>query len=144
MTFVLFQQPAPAKATPRIAPQAPTTPGTPVPATADLGALQSQLGELTIQHSGLKAQWEGLRRQLDNMLQSNPARPGIQQEWADVGSQVAQIEGQIAVVKARIEAKQGFPSAVVPPRTIRRGPDPDLIAGGSIALAMALILPLSI
>ena len=92
--------------------QAPATPRTPAPAPvlaqdADLGSLQTQLGELRVEHAGLKAQWDGLKSQLDNMLRNNPARPGVQQQWADVGVQLAKADGKIATLEARIALKQG-------------------------------------
>jgi hypothetical protein len=143
-----YQAPPALPKPPRTAPQVPgpaTGPAN-IPANADLGALQTQLGELTIQRAGLKAQWDGLRRQLDNMLQTNPARPGVAQEWADVGSQIAKVDGQIAELRARISLKQGaLPGAVVaPPPSGNRRPDPDMIVGGTFAVLMALVLPISI
>jgi len=131
--------------TPPVPPPA-APPMLPVPGT-DLGALTSQLAELSIQQAGLKAQWQGLRRQLDNMLQTNPARPGVQQEWANVGSQIAQVDGQIAAIRARIEQRQGGDAfTLVPPGNdgpMHRG-DPDLPIAGGIAIMLALILPLSV
>jgi hypothetical protein len=103
---------------PTIAP--PPPPSLPVlPQAADLGALQAQVGELNVQLAGLKAQWDGLRTQLDNMLRNNPARPGVQQQWADIGIQMAKVKGDIAVANARIAQLQGrpvgVPEIVVPP-----------------------------
>jgi hypothetical protein len=111
--------------------------------------MQSQLGELRIQQAGLRAQSSGLRRQLDNMLQSNPARPGVAQEWANVGVQLAQVDGAVAGLQARIAQKEGTPidrvsstGAPLPP--YRNIPDPDMVAGMSIGLLMMIGLPISI
>ena len=41
------------------------------------------------------------------MLRNNPARPGVQQQWADVGVQLAKVDGKIATLEARIALKQG-------------------------------------
>ena len=128
-------------------PAPPAPPATTVPlGGADLGALQAQLADLQVQQSALKAQWNGLKRQLDQMLQNNPARPGVQQEWANVGSQLAAVDGQVAALSARIAQKQGgnpgVPGIIINP-PIRRG-DPDLPIAGGIAIMLALILPLSI
>jgi hypothetical protein len=99
-------------------PQAPQAPTAPPPATpslpaplqgTDVASLQAQVGELRIQLSGLRAQWSGLQSQLNAMLRNNPARPGVQQQWADVGVQIAQTEGDIARLQARIALKQGLP-----------------------------------
>ena len=93
--------------------QAPAIPRTPAPGPvlaqdADLGSLQTQLGDLRVDRAGLKAQWDGLKSQLDNMLRNNPARPGVQrQQWANVGVQLATVDGKIATVEARIALKQG-------------------------------------
>lgn len=134
--------------TPPVPPTAPTLPQAAIPGTVDIAALQSQLAELTVQRAGLKAQWDGLRRQLDNMLQNNPARPGVQQEWANVGSQLASVDGQIAALRARIAQKQGGvvgPGGTVEnPNNFRPRGDPDLPIAGGIAIMLALILPLSI
>jgi hypothetical protein len=146
MMLTLIQQPAPAKAPPRVGVQAPVPPnGVARPPVADIGTLQAQLAELTVQQAGLRAQWDGLRRQLDNMLQTNPARPGVQQEWADVGVQLAQVDGQVAAVKARLSQLQGAPIGTPQTRSVgRRSPPPEMIVGGMIALSLAIVLPLSI
>src|SRR6185437_9690148 len=89
-------------------PTPPAPPGLPVAGT-DLASLQAQLADLQVQHSGLEAQWRGLRRQLDEMLQSNPARPGVVQQWADAGVQIANVEGKIAGLQARIAQAKGLP-----------------------------------
>lgn len=133
-------------------PQAPPPPGPPTPTPAvpagvtDLAALQGQLADLQIERTSLKAQWDGLRRQLESMLQTNPARPAVVKEWADVGSQMARVDGQIAAVEARIAQKQGAPigrpiTRINPPA---RQVDPDLPIAGGIAIMLALVLPLSI
>src|SRR5262245_43233256 len=87
-------------------PQAPAAPASPMVSApgqgADLATLQGQVRELQIQLSGLEAQWDGLHSQLDAMLKNNPARPGVQQKWADVGVEIAQVKGQIAYREARI------------------------------------------
>jgi hypothetical protein len=119
----------------------------PLPGTADLSALTAQLADLTVQRAGLKAQWDGLYRQLDRMLPTNPARPAIQQEWSQIGSQLAAMDGQIAAINARIQQKAGRPIGIAETRDQpagRGGPDPDLAVAGGIAIMLALILPLSI
>jgi len=96
-------------------PTPPTPPPPPIPIpvqAADLGALQAQVAELNVQYAGLRAQWDGLRNQLDNMLRNNPARPGVQQQWADVGIQMAKVKGDIAVANARISQLRGRPVGV--------------------------------
>ena len=155
MPALPFQQTSPAAVAARdaalakLAQQTPTPPAPPapptLPAVADLAGLTSQLADLSVQQAGLRAQSDGLRRQLDKMLQNNPARPGVQQEWANVGSQLAQVDGQIAAIRARLSQRQGgfpgMPGSSQPPFRQR---DPDLPIAGGIALMMALILPLSI
>jgi hypothetical protein len=130
------------------APAAATPAPTPTQGT-DLGTLQTQLGELRVEHAGLKAQWDGLKVQLDNMLRNNPARPGVQQKWADVGVQLAQTDGKIATLEARIALKQGRPfnappiaNPVIPfiPRLVV----PALIVPAGMVLTLALALPISI
>jgi hypothetical protein len=127
------------------APQVPQVPTAPPPATpalpaslqgTDVASLQAQVGELRIQLSGLRAQWSGLKSQLDQMLRSNPARPGVQQQWADVGVKIAQTEGDIAQVQARIAQKQGIPggSTSYPSGFPRRSLDPN------VALTMVAVM----
>ena len=135
--------------------QAPGTPRTPAPVAtpavaqdADLGALQSQLADLSVERAGLRAQSDGLKRQLDQMLRNNPARPGVQQQWADVGVQLAGVEGKIATLEARITLKQGRPLTVpranpeipVIPRIVL----PNLAAPAVSVVMLVLALPLSI
>ena len=135
--------------------QAPPTPRTPAPAApilaqdADLGSLQTQLGDLRVEHAGLKAQWDGLKSQLDNMLRNNPARPGVQQQWANVGVQLATVDGKIATVEARIALKQGRtigPPAANPeiPFIPRLNFVPNLIVPAAMLMTLALALPISI
>jgi hypothetical protein len=130
------------------------TPGTPVPTTpvatlpgqnptTDLATLQSQLGEFRIQLKGLQAQWDGLHSQLDAMLRNNPARPGVQQQWADVGVQIAQVKGDIARLEARIAAKQGYPTTTQPPPPPRRSIDPNFALPISAVLFIVLAMPVS-
>ncbi|HEV8445632.1 MAG TPA: hypothetical protein VGQ44_02385 [Gemmatimonadaceae bacterium] len=134
-------------------PQAPATPQAPAPTPivaqdADLGAFRTQLADLSVERAGLKAQWDGLKSQLDNMLRNNPARPGVQQQWANVGVQLATVDGKIATLEARIAFKQGRPFNVAP----RANPGvpnfpfvfPNLAAPAVSALAMVLLLPISI
>lgn len=131
------------------APAAPTPPPTPVLAQGDLGSLQTQLGDLRVEHAGLKAQWDGLKSQLDNMLRNNPARPGVQQQWADVGVQLAKADGKIATLEARIALKQGRtvgapvvnPGFPFIPRPYFL---PTLVVPAVSVLTLALALPISI
>jgi hypothetical protein len=135
--------------------QAQATQRTPAPAAtpalaqdADIGTLQTQLADLSVEQAGLKAQADGLKRQLDQMLRNNPARPGVQQQWADVGVQLAGVEGKIATLEARIALKQGRtptlpranPGIPVFPRIVL----PNLAAPAFSVAMLALALPISI
>lgn len=109
----------------------------------DLASLQSQVAEMRIQLTGLKAQWQGLHTQLDAMLKTNPARPGVTQQWADVGVQIARVEGDIARLDARIEQKQGI--TTVPPRPPRYpGSNDARIVPAATVLMLALVIPMSL
>lgn len=131
-------------------PSAPATPVAPVevpvvaqgPAT--LSGLQAQAIELRIQLAGLRAQWNGLHTQLDQMLRNNPARPGVQQKWADVGVQKAQVEGDLARVEAQIAQLTGAPVAGVRPplpRGSRFNPNVGIPIGA--VLLMVMFVPVS-
>jgi hypothetical protein len=129
--------------------QAPAAPPTPVLAQdADLGSLQTQLGDLRVEQAGLTAQWDGLKHQLDNMLRNNPARPGVQQQWADVGVQLAKVDGKIATLEARIALKQGrtFSAPVANPTIpfIPRLIVPNLVVPTAMFMTLVLALPISI
>ncbi len=132
------------------APAVPTPPPAPVLAQdADIGSLQTQLGDLRVEHAGLKAQWDGLKSQLDNMLRNNPARPGVQQQWADVGVQLAKVDGKIATLEARLALKQGRTlRAPVANPTVPFIPRlyflPNLVVPAVSVLTLVLALPISI
>jgi hypothetical protein len=145
--LTLFQAPARV----RVLPEAPSTPATPVPmqaATVDVGTLRAEIRELNIQLEGLQAQWNGLHSQLDAMLRNNPARPGVQQTWADVGVQMAKVKGDIAYREARIAVMEGRVSGTTaPPPPVgifRRGIDPNVAMPLAMVLFMTLGLPVSI
>ena len=135
--------------------QAPGVPQTPAPAAtptlaqdADLGALRSQLADLIVERAGLTAQWDGLKHQLDQMRSTNPSRPGVLQQWADAGVQLANVDGKIATLEARIALKQGRP--FVPPRANPEVPFippfflPNVAVPAVSVLTMVLALPISI
>ena len=130
-------------------PVPPIPPASPVEAPvaqgpATLSGLQAQAVELRIQLAGLRAQWNGLRQQLDQMLRTNPARPGVQQKWADVGVQMAQVEGDLARVEAQIAQRTGIPT--VGTRPIIRGPRVNPALGLPIGalLMMVMFVPVSL
>jgi hypothetical protein len=133
---------------PAVAPTAPTAPppATATPAGQSIEGLRVQLGDLNVQLAGLRAEWRGLQDQLNSMLKTNPARPAVVAKWADVGVQIAHVEGDVARLQTQIAQKQGTPVAGVPvPASGRRtGPDPDMIVGMSFVLLLAVILPTSI
>jgi len=130
-------------------PVPPVPPATPVEAPvaqgpATLSGLQAQAVELQIQLAGVRAQWNGLRTQLDQMLRNNPARPGVQQKWADVGVQKAQLEGDLARVQAQIAQMTGAPVAGARPPS-PRGPRFDRVGPPIGALLfMAMLVPVSL
>jgi hypothetical protein len=143
------QSPAPVAPAPPAPPAPPALPvaQTQVGVPPTLEGLNAQLSGLNVQYAALRAQWNGLRTQLDQMLQTNPARPGVQGKWADVGIQMAQVRGDMARVQAQIAQVQGQPIPGVPsmpPFMPRRGPDPDMVVGVSFVLMLAVILPTSI
>jgi hypothetical protein len=132
-------------------PPAPN-PGLP-PISGDLASVQQQLAAVNVKLQGYRAQRDGLRRQLGDMLQDNPARPGIQRQWADAGAQVAHAEGEAAALKARIAQLSGVSGdrigdagqLVTPPsQGHNRQPDPDAIAVMSFLVAISFVLPISI
>lgn len=134
--------------TPAAFPQLPASPPPAPEIGADLATMQARLGELQVQQAGLKAQWNGLRHQLDQMRSDNPARAGVQQQWADVGVHIAQYDGQIAMLGVQIAQKQGvaLPGvATVPPRTpIQRGGRfSDVVTGMSLLLLIVVAVPIS-
>jgi hypothetical protein len=129
--------------TPAIATIPPPPPAVAVQ-DADLGTLQGQLANLRAEQSGLQAQWRGLKSQLDNMLRSNPARPGVQQQWADVGVQLARVDGSVAALQTRIALKQGLP--VGTPSVGARSPwnNPGTIIPVVSVVSLVMLLPISV
>jgi len=126
-------------------PTPPTPPFRPGLQDADVGTLQSQVANLRVDLAGLQAQWRGLKTQLDNMLRNNPARPGVQQEWADVGVSMARVQGDIATLQARIALKQGLPVGV-PGAVVRSSPwnNPAVVIPTVSIVSLTLFLPLAI
>ncbi len=131
----------------------PSTAQTPTPAlptaqAPDVATLQSQLGDLRVQLTGLQAKWDGLYSQLNVMLQTNPARPGVQQQWADAGVEIARIKGEIALREAQLARAQGRPIGTTetapPARFPIRAIDSDLLIVMSSVLLIVLAMPLSI
>jgi hypothetical protein len=123
----------------------PPAPPVQVPGT-DIATMQAQLGDLVVQHEGLQAQWNGLKSQLDQMLRNNPARPGVQQQWADVGSQKAKVEGDIAQLRARIAQREGLPvgTPVIPVPPPRLGPNLDIVIPAITAMTVILAFPVAL
>jgi hypothetical protein len=79
------------------------------------------------------------------MLRNNPARPGVQQQWADVGVQMARVQGDIATTQARIALKQGLPGGL-PGVVVARPPwsNPALVIPTVSIVSLTLLLPLAI
>jgi len=131
--------------TPSSAQPTPTAPVQAQVPDGDLASLLAQAVELRIELAGLKARWGGLKDQLDQMLRSNPARPGVVQQWADVGVQIANVEGKLASVEARIAQKQGRPIGTpVVPVVPRIYLPPNLVIPAVSVVTLALGIPLSI
>ena len=138
---------------PPSAPSAPTaTPQNVV--SPSVATWQGQLADLGGQAANLRATLSRLNRQLNNMRIDNPARAGVQQQAANVASQLAVVEGKMAELQTRIAVavnvspdritEQG---TVLPPNNsfpFRRNPDPDMVFGLSFVLAMCIVLPISI
>jgi hypothetical protein len=122
----------------------PTLPP-PAPGQAtDMASLQAQLATLRIQLTGLQAQWDGLQSQLNAMLKNNPARPGVQQAWADVGVQKARVAGDIARIEAAIAQQQGRPFGTTAiPGGFSRGFNPNMAIPAVTALMVVLAIPVS-
>ena len=129
-------------------PPIPTPPAPPVfpgGQGGDIATLQAQLANLRVDLAGLQAQWQGLKSQLDNMLRNNPARPGVQQQWADVGVQMARVQGDIATTQARIALRQGRPGGV-PGVVVAGSPwnNPAVVIPTVSIVSLTLFLPLAI
>lgn len=120
-------------------------PASPVPPVTDLASLQTQVADLQVQLSGLQAQWTSLQSQLNAMLKNNPARPGVQQQWADVGVQRARVEGDIARLEARIAQIRGVATTTTAPGGFgRRGFDSNRVIPLMTVVMLVLALPVSL
>jgi hypothetical protein len=114
-------------------------------APTDIAALQSQVRNLRVELSGLQAQWDGLYSQLNAMLKNNPARPGVQQTWADVGVQMARVKGEIAFREARISQIRGVSDGTTTSSdNFPGGRIPNVAFPAAAVLLMVLGLPVSI
>src|SRR6185437_8370121 len=130
------------------APGGPAAPGAPLPPPAlqgvSIAVLRDQAAQLQVQLAGLKAQWNGLSDQLGSMRIDNPARPPVQQQAADVGVRIAQVQGQLATIEEQIALRGGRTSVVVSPPMFNRGFDPDMVVGLSFVLLLCVTLPFAI
>jgi hypothetical protein len=80
------------------------------------------------------------------MLRNNPARPGVQQHWANVGEQLAQVKGDIARLEARIAQKQGLPigTTTPPPGPPSRTFNPNIAFPVVAVVFLAMAFPISV
>jgi len=128
--------------------QNPSTPVTIQAPAPDVGTLQSQLSDLRVQLTGVQARWDGLYSQLNVMLQNNPARPRVQQEWADAGVEMARIKGEIAYREAQLARAQGRPIGTTetapPSRFPIRSVDVERMVLMSSVMLFAFVFPISI
>jgi hypothetical protein len=141
-----LQTPAPPAPAIPIAPTAPVeAPAIAVQGPGAQSGLQAQAIELRVQLAGLQAQWTSLKSQLDQMLRNNPARPQVQQRWADVAVQKAQVEGDLARVEAQMAQQGGFPGVPgVPPRPPRFGRNSNSGPQIGAILFLVMLLPIAV
>lgn len=134
------------------APTPPAPPAIPVAPIQASGAtsvtsLIAQYTDGTMQLAGLKAQWDGLQNQLYSMRLDNPARPAVQKQTADVGVQIAQLEGQLAVLKAQMVARhvtvRGTPVAPINIGNVPWFNARDVSTIASLAVLVACLVPMS-
>jgi len=80
------------------------------------------------------------------MLQSNPARPGVVQQWADAGVQIANVEGKIAGLQARIAQAKGLPlgTTTQPSTPPRSSINPNVAIPLAAAVLIGFLFPLAI
>jgi hypothetical protein len=114
----------------------------------DAAILQTQLADLQVQLSALRAEWRGLQAQLSSMRIDTPARAAVQQRAADIGVKMAQTQGEIARIEAQLTQKGVYVSTTQPARPPGWPPqrqfDPDLAAGLMFAFIFAVLMPISI
>jgi hypothetical protein len=78
------------------------------------------------------------------MLRNNPARPGVQQQWANVGVEMAQVKGTIAVLEARIAQLEGRPVGTTAPQSpFPPGINPNQIVDGVTVVCVILAFPIA-
>jgi hypothetical protein len=133
-----------AGAPPQASPLAPAAPPPPAFQGTSISGLRDQASDLRVQLAGLQAEWNGLSTQLGRMRIDNPARPPVQAKAADIGVQIAQVEGQLARVQEQIAVRTGRTYSTVPPNFRRSGPDPDVIVDLSFVLLLVVALPFAI
>lgn len=124
---------------PSPAQSSPALPAQVRPPSAD-AALRAQLADLKVQRAGLRAEWQGLRSQLNDMSMTNPARPPVQQKTADLGMQLANIDGNIARIQAQLGGETYTEQGTSQPPPLDRNKGPIILAG--IAMLTALAFPL--
>jgi hypothetical protein len=110
----------------------------------DVRTLQSQLSDLRVQLTGVQAKWDGLYSQLNVMLQNNPARPRVQQEWADAGVEIARIKGEIAFREAQLALARGRPIGNAETAPAARFPFRAINTNLAIVMSSGLLLVLGL
>lgn len=119
--------------------------------SASFEALQAAVSSLSQEVAGLKAEREVLDQRIDGS--EGDAQAKLQQQRNQLDARITQTDMQLQSAKAQIAARVGVSDemisstghVVVPPRfTPRSSADPDMVAGLSFALAIAVGLPLAI
>jgi hypothetical protein len=110
----------------------------------DVATLQSQLSDLQVQLTGVRARWDGLRSQLDEMLRTNPARPSVQQQWADAGVEMARLKGEIAFREAQLARAQGRPIGTSETAPAARFPFRSVDTNGVVAMSFIMVIVLGL
>lgn len=143
-TPTLFQaKPQAVEALP--APMTPAAPALAGQTFSSISILEEQVATYAQQLAGLKAQRSVLQRQISN---SNDAttRAALELRKVPLDKQIQQTEMDLASARAQLQSRAGQTSVPAPDfrPIVRRGMDPDLVAGMMFAFIFAVLMPMSI
>jgi hypothetical protein len=129
-----------------------STPVAQAPGEVSIEALQAQVGSLSQELAGLRAERDVLVRRVRGMPASQ-LRVQLEAQGLELTGRVTQTEMSLASARAQIATRMGVSENMIgaagtisipPPFNPRRGADPNMVIGLAFVTLMCIVLPMSI